>query len=651
MSGKTVVLLMIILMGVTGHEGTAKAGILICEGMKSVVGNVWGPEENLDALPVPDLHLSCNNNGPAGPATLQITWGLPVVSTPELIQGVNGYQAEVSGNVTTFRDIEIPQGVISFDINNITLNGRNGVPYVPISAKADVATQYGMSSYSAVIGIIGKGGNDGSATFGTDLKLRVPYGTAFGLTFGSVFSFGQSETGGNYFSLDDLQLTSSSKWNNFASFSLGTKGRIFGIEPDIRSYLDDNSYAAFLRYDPLDQPFPGRISFKLDRLLLNVPFSNENATKIAAGAMLGALDEAKTYSALADLNTAFGMTQVGGPTVRYVGTIGGYFDVACKSTADDNVLCSSTFNNFLTPDLSLNGVLQSTAKRFNPSPTNWTVNLYDFQVKTPLSDLNYNMSMSVEEKSDSNTTMERDLVVNGFGTGTYNLQGNPMPYSLKKFDLHARVTDDTSTNVRTFDILSGRTWNSCSGVVFSPKTVVGYTFSGDYSRFLGGSLALTNAYSNDTIDAVINQGGSFSINLNGMYASTANDKDALDTACLAAPSGAMPELSVTPSSLSVDHKIGKSPCPTPIGDVTVANTGDPGSTLSWSLAIKAGSDYVNVSKTSGSVPGGDTDKFSVAFNCNVSGPGIYLITITVTGRDSVGNVVGTRDITITVNVS
>jgi len=655
MVGKRVVLMMV-LIAMTGFTAAANAGSLVCDVSNSDVAQVF-TSDVLAALPVPRLHFNCVSTDPATPGTVQITTDLPVVSSPTsppiLTEGTTVYPGQVSGNVTTFSNIQIFQGTSSFDITNLYLDGTKGTSFTPIRLFGGVYTMNAAATYPAVtVGIFGQGGNGGTAVFGTDQNLYIPYATAFDNWFHGNFSYAKSATGGDYLLLNEYKLTSQSKWNNYASFSQDPKGRIWGTVPDIRSYIDNNSYAAVLRDDPLDQPFQGRYSFKVNDLWPNSPFSLQSARKTAAGVLLSVPDEAKAYATLTPINTFFGMTPVDGQTYRFTSKVGGYFDVSCGLSADGNTRCSSIFNNFLTPYVSMNGSLEGIAKSFNPAPQNWTINLRDFQVKAQYSDFTYNMSISGQDSDLSSTITQRDLLVNGFSKGTYIIQSNPIPYSFKKSDFHVRLLDDRSTNSIIYNALSGYTYNSCTGQLVSPATLTGFTFSSDYSKIFGGSLRLTSPINSDAIDTTINSNGSFSIDFNGVPTSTAIDQNELNAACLPPPSTGVPKLSVSPLTFSLDHQIGVTQCPTPIGDLIIANTGDAGSILFYSLTntYSVGANWLNVSKTNGSVSAGGTDKVSLQFNCNVSGPNTYTATTVVTGTDSAGNVVGTDNVSITVNV-
>lgn len=109
-----------------------------------------------------------------------------------------------------------------------------------------------------------------------------------------------------------------------------------------------------------------------------------------------------------------------------------------------------------------------------------------------------------------------------------------------------------------------------------------------------------------------------------------------------------PSVLVNPVTLNIVHIMGTSPCPTHVGSFFIGESA-PG-TLNWS--ISGVTPWLTLSSTSGTISStANAFEISVDFNCNVPSKGTYSATLTVTGKDTSGNVTGTQNVTVTVVVS
>jgi hypothetical protein len=116
------------------------------------------------------------------------------------------------------------------------------------------------------------------------------------------------------------------------------------------------------------------------------------------------------------------------------------------------------------------------------------------------------------------------------------------------------------------------------------------------------------------------------------------------------PPGPKPVLSVSATAFTIAHIKGVTQCPTPIGFFNIVNSGDIGSTLSYS--ISGIPPWLTAAPTGGVVTaGGLPGIVQLQFNCDVPGPGTYTATLPVAATDNNGTVIGSQNVSVTVVVS
>jgi hypothetical protein len=111
-----------------------------------------------------------------------------------------------------------------------------------------------------------------------------------------------------------------------------------------------------------------------------------------------------------------------------------------------------------------------------------------------------------------------------------------------------------------------------------------------------------------------------------------------------------PSLIISPGTFSIVHVIGSSPCPTPIGTMTITGGSNPGGNP-ITYTITGNPAWLSVSPTTGSVASGSPANVSLSFTCAGWACGANTATITITGKDPANNLTTTMNAVVTVTVT